>query len=92
MSQGNFLHDRCVISQKNSYVWEIWDSNSHEIGMDFVDYRNGANLGAHKIANDIIEISSLTKMPLKKLEKTFSNINHLTPVIPIVLNYKTRPW
>ncbi|MAR79742.1 MAG: 3-ketosteroid dehydrogenase [Rhodospirillaceae bacterium] len=65
-----------VISQKNSYVWEIWDSNSHEIGMDFADYRNGANLGAHKIANDIIEISSLTKMPLNKLEKTFSNINH----------------
>ena len=65
-----------VISQENSYVWEIWDSISHEIGMDFVDYRNGADLGAHKVANDIKQISSITKIPLEKLENTFEYVNH----------------
>ncbi|PPR78609.1 MAG: Fumarate reductase flavoprotein subunit [Alphaproteobacteria bacterium MarineAlpha2_Bin1] len=65
-----------VISQENSYVWEIWDSNGHELGMDFVDYRNGSDLKAHKTAKDINEISFLTKIPLKSLEKTFEYINH----------------
>ena len=65
-----------VISQKNSYVWEIWDSHSHKMGLDFTDYRNGADLGAHKVANSINEISTIAKIPLKKLEETFKYVNH----------------
>ncbi len=79
-----------VISQKNSYVWQIWDSRTHKMGLDFTDYRNGIETGAHKTATSVQEISEATKMPLDNLKKTFEDIEYYK-INNITDNFK-RNW
>ena len=63
-----------VIAQPDNVAWEIWDEGGHKLGLDFQDYRNGIEMGAHKSANTVEGIAEQTGIPLDTLKKTFADV------------------
>ena len=63
-----------VIAQPEGVAWEIWDEGGHTLGVDFLDYRNGIEMGAHKSADTIEGIAEQTGLPLAALKQTFADI------------------
>lgn len=63
-----------VINQPDNVAWEIWDDEAHKLGLDFLDYRNGIEMGAHKSADTIEGIAEQAGLPLDALKQTFADI------------------
>ncbi|NQV79762.1 MAG: FAD-dependent oxidoreductase [Alphaproteobacteria bacterium] len=63
-----------VIGQPEAVAWEIWDEGSHKLGLDFLDYRNGIEMGAHKTADTVEGIAQQSGVPLDTLKQTFADI------------------
>ena len=63
-----------VIAQPDNVAWEIWDEGGHKLGLDFQDYRNGIEMGAHKSADTVEGIAERSGIPLDTLQKTFADV------------------
>jgi fumarate reductase flavoprotein subunit len=63
-----------VINQADHVAWSIYDEGAHELGLQFIDYRDGLEVGAMKTANTIEEIAEVTGLSLDALKETFADI------------------
>ncbi len=63
-----------VIAQTDHVAWTIYDKGAHRIGLQFMDYRDGLEMGAMKTANTIEGIAEVTGLPLDALRKTFADV------------------